>query len=185
MSRTILFSFLSFAIISTFVRAQTVIPGGPVTGTWNAEGSPYLIEGEICILDGQSLTIEPGVEVIFQGHYKLVVNGILEAIGTASDSIVFTAVDSSIGWHSIRFIDAADNNELCYCTIQYGQANAGTTDEKSGGGIFCSNSNPVISHCQIISNYASYCGGGIYCADNSNPVISDCLIAGNEADPAG
>jgi hypothetical protein len=57
-----------------------------------------------------------------------------------------------------------------------------------GGGIYCYGQGeeiaPTISHCIIIRNSASSCGGGIYCC-NSSPTISYCLIAGNLADWGG
>ena len=50
------------------------IPGGDVFGTWDASGSPYLIDGDITIPTGATLTIEPGVDVLFQSWYSLTVN---------------------------------------------------------------------------------------------------------------
>ena len=59
--------------------------------------------GDIYVNDGITLTIDPGIFVEFQGHYKLEVDGTLLAIGTASDMITFTAVDHNTGWNSIVF----------------------------------------------------------------------------------
>lgn len=157
--------------------AQTTIPGGNVSGTWEASGSPYLIEGEITIPSGDSLVIEPGVDVIFQGHYKFIVNGWLEAIGTEQDSILFTPANTSEGWHGLRFIGAPDSSHLFYCTIQYGHAMGGGAD-RYGGGIYCCNSNPAINHCIIQQNRAETYGGGIFC-DNCSPTIYHCTISGN------
>ena len=70
--RFLLFGFITLTIIS---NAQTVIPPGDVSGTWTLGGSPYEIQGEITIPDSSTLTIEPGVLVEFQGHYKLIVEG--------------------------------------------------------------------------------------------------------------
>ena len=71
--------------------AETHIPGGPVSGNWTLAGSPYLIEGEISIPSGTALLIDPGVEVIFQVHRKFIIEGQLTAVGTESDTILFTA----------------------------------------------------------------------------------------------
>ena len=94
MHRYVFILWICSLLPTTFAHSQTVIPGGSVSGTWTASGSPYLIEGEIVINNRQTLTIESGVEVIFQGHYKLIVNGWLQAIGAESDSILFTAADT-------------------------------------------------------------------------------------------
>ncbi len=66
----------------------TEIPAGDVSGTWTKAFSPYHINGEITIPNDSTLTIEPGVEVVFTGHYKFNVQGRLLAIGTETDTIV-------------------------------------------------------------------------------------------------
>jgi len=167
---------------TTFAHSQTVIPGGSVSGTWTASGSPYLIEGEIVINNRQTLTIESGVEVIFQGHYKLIVNGWLQAIGAESDSILFTAADTTVGWHGIRFIEAADTSHLSYCIIQYGRV-TGIWQDGYGGAIYMFISNPKIDHSTISRNTAEL-GGGIY-FDMSNPTFDHCLIVENSATSGG
>jgi len=164
----------------TNASAQTTIPGGNVSGTWEASGSPYLIEGEITIPSGDSLVIEPGVDVIFQGHYKFIVNGWLEAIGTEQDSILFTPANTSEGWHGIRFIDAPDSSHLLFCLIQYGHTIWISFPDACGGGIYCENSNPVIAHCTIKENESGAYGGGIYCIA-SHPTICENTISQNRA----
>ena len=64
---------------------QTFITAGDVSGTWTSANSPYKILGEITIPNNETLTIEPGVNVIFLGHYKFNVQGRVIAIGTLSD----------------------------------------------------------------------------------------------------
>jgi parallel beta-helix repeat protein len=186
------------------VSADTIIPGGEVFGTWTSSGSPYLVQGDITVSEDSTLTIEPGVEVNFQGFYSLTVNGLLEAVGTETDSIHFFPADINVSWWGIRFENAPDSSHLAYCTVSY----TGTIIFGYGG-IRCTNSNPVITHCRISNNngrtaaptYAggialnnsnaeiSWCnitnnfsqqyGGGINIY-NSNPVITGCNISGNE-----
>ena len=78
----------------------TNIEAGNVSGTWTKANSPYYINGEITIPNDSTLTIEPGVEVIFTGHYKFNVQGRLLAIGTETDTIVFTINDTT-GFHDL------------------------------------------------------------------------------------
>jgi hypothetical protein len=151
----------------------TFIPGGDVSGVWVASGSPYLILGEITVPAVDTLIIEPGVEVNFQGHYKLIVNGVLEAAGTETDSILFTAADTSEGWHGIRFVDASNNSYLSYSIIEHGHTSG------NGGGIYCYNSNLTISYCTITAN-EGYFGGGIFCS-GGHIMISYCYVTGNAA----
>jgi hypothetical protein len=108
--------------------AQTDIAGGSVSGLWAKANSPYRINGEITVPNGETLTIEPGVEVIFQGHYKFNVQGRLLAVGTVQDTITFTAQDTKTGWHGIRFLSTPgtnDTSKIIYCRLQYGKANTG------------------------------------------------------------
>jgi len=156
--------------------ADTIIPGGNVSGTWAAAGSPFLIMGEITVPSGQTLNIEPGVQVIFQGHYKLIVNGLLEAIGTEQDSILFTAANPTIGWWGIRFLGANDSSQVIYCHLSYGKASA---PDNGGGAVYCYNSSPEISNSAFISNLSGYRGGAICLENNSNSLISNNLISGN------
>lgn len=61
--------------IATPVAASTGAPGGDVSGTWTVSGLPYLINGDITVPAGQTLTIEPGVVVNFESAYDLTDNG--------------------------------------------------------------------------------------------------------------
>nr|MBC8385923.1 hypothetical protein [Candidatus Cloacimonadota bacterium] len=55
--------FISIILSSAILFAETIIQPGEVSGTWTFENSPYLIEGEITVPDGETLNIEPGVLV--------------------------------------------------------------------------------------------------------------------------
>jgi hypothetical protein len=123
------------------------------------------------------LNIEPAVEVNFQGIYSLTVNGLLEAVGTETDSIHFIPADTASFWRGIHFSDAPDSSHLVFCTISHvGQMFYDLC------GIICTNSNPVITHCRISDNTAkltvSNFAGGIT-LNNSNPEISWCNIINN------
>jgi len=123
--------FFQIALITLIVGAavsaalaQTYVSGA-VSGVWDSTGSPYYVTDSICVPSGDSLRIGPGVEVIFQGHYKFCVDSaaVLKAIGTAEDSIIFTAedtmlTDSTGGWDYIY--TRYDNQcEFRYCNFEY------------------------------------------------------------------
>ena len=63
---------------------------GEISGTWAQVNSPYFIVADVTVPDGETLTIEAGVEVVFDKDYTLKVNGSLTAIGTEEDSIHFS-----------------------------------------------------------------------------------------------
>ncbi len=167
---------------STIVFGQTVIPGGDVSGVWGAAGSPYLIEGDITVPSEEELAIEAGVEIIFQGYYKLTVNGVLEAVGTQSDSVLFTAADTVEGWKGIRFPSTPNSGYLSFCTIQFGRA-TGQEPDCHGGAIYCWGTILEISSCTIQKNSATN-GGGIYCFC-SYININSCTISENSAKTGG
>ncbi|HHE40793.1 MAG TPA: hypothetical protein ENL10_04755, partial [Candidatus Cloacimonetes bacterium] len=89
--------FIFLIVTSTSLFAQTQV-NGVQSGTWTVANSPYLVIGEIIVPTGQTLTIEAGIEINFQGHYKFTVHGNLQAIGTETDSIFFTTSIPAIGW---------------------------------------------------------------------------------------
>jgi len=188
--RYFLFGFITLTIIS---NAQTVIPPGDVSGNWAIGGSPYEIQGEITIPDGLTLTIEPGVLVEFQGHYKLNVEGRLLAVGAETDTITFTINDTTGfhdlnipdgGWHGIKFDNTSavnDSSKIIYCELEYGKAVGTGWPEKSGGAIYIDSFDKlVISNCLITNNKAGDSGGGIS-ASKSNLRIDNCSFTENKA----
>jgi hypothetical protein len=181
-------------IINISLFSQTTIPAGDVSGNWLFNGSPYLIEGEITVPNGETLVIDPGVIVEFQGHYKFNIHGQILAFGTEQDSIRFTVSDTTgfsnfyqpVGsWHGLRFYDTnsngQDSSKVIYCKLEYGKSTTGGSPGIYGGAILCENSsNILIKHCLISKNTASS-GGGICCYPNSSPRIEDVIIKGNIA----
>jgi hypothetical protein len=174
---------ISCLLIPFALKAQTYILPGDVQGTWDAPGSPYYIVGEIVLPEGDSLVIEPGVDVIFMWHDKFEVRGHLEAIGTETDSILFTASSPGTGWHGIRFFDDLSRSRLSYCTLTHGLASG--TSGGSGGALYTYDSNPIIDHCKIVDNFSYGNGGGIACQGSIGPTIRYCEIRDNEANAVG
>ncbi len=174
MKKISLLSLLGFLVPFNFF-SQTAIPGGYVNGTWTLAGSPYNIQGSIQIANGDSLIIEPGVNVVFQGYYKFLVNGKLKATGTVTDSVTFTAANTATGWKGIRFENTAATNDssiIKYCKLLYGKA-TGTAPNNYGGALYCYNFSKLGVRHSRISNGEAYYGGGIYC-ENSNIILRVC-----------
>lgn len=154
-------------VFAQFSHAQTYHSGN-VSGVWLSSGNPHVISNDVLVPAESLLTLEAGVQVKFDGHYKFSVRGTLHAVGTASDSIIFIwnrpGDESSRGW-GIRFDSSfSDTNILRYCRIEHGYAddplNSAPYDDM-GGGVFCFNANVIIENCHITHNSAST-GGGIY-----------------------
>jgi hypothetical protein len=183
--------------------AQTTVPGGDVSGTWELAGSPYIIDDNITIPNDSTLIIRPGVKVEFQGHYSLTVLGRLLAIGTATDSILFTISDTTGfsdpdttlgGWYGIRFIETPLNNDsskIVHCCLEYSKA-VGPVWHLYAGGAVCiiQFGKVLISNCLIRNNSAGSTsdqmpvGGGLY-LHKSDVTIRDNTFVNNRAHSGG
>jgi parallel beta-helix repeat protein len=133
-------------------------------GPWNPLGNPYIVVGDVTVPTGQTLTIEPGVVVKFDGVYSIYVSGILMAVGTAANRINFTsnkASPSTGDWQQIR-VDSPGRIEIKYCDLSY-----------SWSALYLwSTSNNNISHNRMISN-----GAGVYLDWASNNDIRNNTIS--------
>lgn len=182
---------LSYTLILINVcYSQTNINSGNVSGVWGKSKSPYHVFGNITITNGQTLTIEKGVKVEFQGHYQLNVQGRILAVGDKSDSVVFTCKDTTIRWGGIRFDDTPSTNDtskLSYCVVKYSLTLLNPPGSNSlnawGGGILIKTSKLLISNSTIWNNKA-YGGGGIFCSESS-PTIKNTKIINNYGEKNG
>lgn len=164
--------------------AQTDIPASDVSGTWDQEHSPYLVSGKITVPDDSTLIIEPGVEIVFTGHYMLNVQGRLLAVGTAEEPIKFRAQDIHTGWHGIRFHNTKTSNDstkIVYCDLRHGRALGAFPDDCGGAILSTGYGKFLVSNCVIDSNYANYVGGGIVLGYSASPVIRNNIISNNYA----
>jgi parallel beta-helix repeat protein/predicted outer membrane repeat protein len=177
-----------------WAAGPTHVAAGDIQGSWTENSSPYMIEGDVVVPAGQTLTIGPRVKVRFSGHYKFTVNDTLKAEAKDGDKVKFTKDDlnaiwftadlaaNPAGWAGLRFVNATDC-KLNYCIIEYGRA-AGEASASMGGGIYCENASPSIANCTIRNNMASGAGGGIAVV-GGKPSIANCSISGNSAGNQG
>ncbi len=184
-----------------FSNSQTFVLPGDVSGTWKLTGSPYLVQGDITVPGDSALVIEPGVSVVFQGHYALNVQGRLLALGTASDSIRFTVSDTTGfadpdtaqgGWYGIRLIDTPPTNDstiLAYCSLEYAKAVGPAYPSNTGGAVSIANFGKVrISNCRVahsVAGGASLPGGGGIGLTGAGLVLEGSVVAGNRSTGQG
>jgi predicted outer membrane repeat protein len=155
----------------TIFRSDTSIESGAVSGAWTLEGSPYLILGDIIVPQGQTLTIEPGVQVVFQNAFRFFVEGTLVAEGTSENPIRFTAAPNVSGWGGLRFFFASDDCVVSHCIFERGVAQPPEEPYDRGGAIYCESSNPLIADSLFDGNQAQERGGAIFCL-NAAPTIA-------------
>ncbi len=172
--------FIFLIVVSQLAFADTPIPGGPTSGNWVSTGSPYLIQGDIVVPAGATLTVDAGVSIIFEGHYSFTVNGELNINGTDGNLVIISASDQDTGWAGLRFDNSTANSIINYTAISYGKA-TGSSPEYRGGGIYVEAtdnltiSNSIITNCSAIGN-----GGGMFIID-SDITIDNCSILDNIA----
>ncbi|RPH94733.1 T9SS C-terminal target domain-containing protein [candidate division KSB1 bacterium] len=140
--------------------------------------------GDITIVAGDTLRIMPGTTLYFQWPFYFRIYGTLWAVGTQSDSIVFTRLDGN-GWRGLRFFNAASSgSRMDYCVVERGRGYGSNYWEIYGGGVFCENTSPHFTWCVFRNNFADADnghGGAVFCHSNSNPVFDHCTFIGNAA----
>lgn len=179
----------------------TLISGGDVSGTWTEAESPYLIEGDIRIPNGETLTIDAGTTIEFLGHYKMDVQGQIIATGSEAEPIRFW-VDDTLGfyddasttgvWGGIKFDSVDPSNatsSLEFCDFRFGK-HFNTLGSWTGGGAILINntdsvsvSNSTFRHNRTIRNQVSSVaiGGAIGITARSSPYILNCTFEYNYA----
>lgn len=176
--------FMFFLLMGMLAaQAQTIEVSGLQVGTWQAD--TVKIVGDVKVVD--SLSIAPGTTVLFEGFFQIAVgnNAHLTALGTESDSILFTIADTTGfhifnsgrgGWNGIR-LDRAGNSRFDYCRFQYGKA--ASDREQDGGALRILNCDGVeIGHSTLFCNFSREHGGALN-AIGSHVVMHDCEVSNN------
>ncbi len=120
--KLLLFVALSLCV-SIHAFSQNEVSGSMrYSTTWTKEMSPIHVTNNFTVYDTVTLTIEPDVEVIFQGNYKMNIDGNLVAEGTKTDSIIFTKSDTVDSWQGINIETADTDNDSSlfkYVKVEY------------------------------------------------------------------
>ena len=198
-------------LLVTPVAAATGVSGTITTTTWEKALSPYRVTDTITVPSGNVLTIEPGVDILFDADVQFVVQGKLYAVGTYADSIRFLK-GTAVNWRGIR-ITGGDTSTIAHMRISGGKARGSTRQDSCGGALFLSGkgtragmSNSVISgnsstawwpggggvmnsenaaltmtNCTVSSNSTSGYGGGVHSGNKAALTMTNCTVSGNKA----
>lgn len=196
MNKRILTAFITVFIFLSANGQTTVSDNSTIIGTWTTADSPYIIEGRAIVPNGQSLTIEPGVEIRLSsstssttswfdysaGNVGVIrVEGTLIADGTSADPILFTR-DNTGYWGTILIDDnASTNTSFTNCIIEYAKESRNVTGITSvvtfNGGLSIYNNAINFTNNEIRNNDID--GACIIGADNTL-VFTDNDIHDNE-----
>ena len=157
-------------VVSLFLLAHTGLVGqqnlsGSIRGVLSKSDSPYTIIADIIVDAGDTLWIDPGVELRFKQGTGLVIEGTVQAVGLEADSIRFTsAADTSRrgDWTGIFFRDNGGGT-LWNCVIGFA-ATAVTTGKGE-----------LLVKRSLISNN----NNGFDCLQQGEPIIEFCRIEKN------
>lgn len=105
---------------SVEVLATTLNLNDEISWPVLSNGVSYFITGDLAIQSGVSIAAGARLEVDNTARFVVSGDGYLNAIGTASDSIVITARDKVNGWEGIAVFNNLAGNQLDYVSISYG-----------------------------------------------------------------
>lgn len=171
--------------------STSVEVSGDVSGLWNVDTVKVI--GNITIREAESLVINPGVKVIFQGDFAFSVKGRLLAIGYPEQMIRFTRSDTTGfhndtipggGWYGIRYhvtSTSVDSSVFKYCHFEYGKAVSEDSLANYGGAICVRDFSKVeISNCQFFNNKCKDKGGAVY-LENADILLLNNHFSDNSA----
>jgi Secretion system C-terminal sorting domain/Right handed beta helix region len=165
--------FILFILLSAQLFAQYITPntgvnwnlddlvtnsGGTVTGTF----PNYAINNKVTVSEQDRVYIMPGTDVTFSGSASgFEVYGKFSAVGTAVDTIRFTASIADSTGGSFNGLYFRDTSVDTACIISYAKI------EYAYYGLRCLDASPTLSY-----SYLYKCRRGVNLTSSSNPVIS-------------
>ena len=130
---------LLILLLPFLLKSQTMEVSGIQDGLWNCD--TVLVIKDVIVPEDKSLTISEGTRVVFKDYFSITVNGSLKAFGSETDSIYFTARDTTGffnwkkgkgGWSGLVLQNAKDTVILDYCHFSFGKAVSSQQSAVSG-----------------------------------------------------
>jgi len=122
--------------------------------------------------------VAPGLYDLNNGEsFPINLRGHTAYIGQDPETTIIDGTDSP---NTVLYISGQKDLVLEGFTITGGSGVSSIMDTTFGGGIYCTNSSPIIRNCIIEDNERTTYGGGIYYA-KSGGELDNCILRGNEA----
>jgi len=106
---------LSLWWVGPIAQAATTISGNIISPNWTAANSPYIINENIEVSPGATLTIGPGTVVKFKKDKGITVRGTLKINGDSANLVVLTSAEATStrgDWAGITFTDESVDAEF-------------------------------------------------------------------------
>ncbi len=196
-------NYYLFSLISIFItihlNAQNFQFQGIINNDTTLQADTLEIIGDVIIDSNVTLTVLPGTFVHITGYYSIWSYGNINAIGTETDTIVFTHLNTYLhndtstiegGWHGIRFLprSSQDTSIFKYCEISNGKAVVPGSwwsyriPENQGGNIYGNYfGSMIISNCEILNGRVKSDGGGVFLENGEYVYIEKCSFNLNHA----
>jgi len=89
--------YLLLLVIVTLQRVENASIGGDITvdTTLTLNGSAYVVSKDLVVAENATLTIEPGVQLLFKAGVALQVKGSLQAKGNSNGRIAFSKIPTN------------------------------------------------------------------------------------------
>ncbi len=161
-----------------FISSTEVCGNISTNTTWSGN---VLVNCNITVNNGVTLTIQPGTKVLFTGKYHIDISGRILAQGNYNNKISFLPWNKTNGWGGITFNSTNatnDTSKIEYSIIKY--KNEISTYPYYYGAISINSFNKVVIRNNIITNNKSRYGGGLGVRYSSAVIVGN-LIANNEA----
>lgn len=111
-------TWLAILVSLSVCANATEICGPSISGTWTPTGNPYMITCDSTVPAGQTLTIQPGVEVWIFSNVTFTVNGLIQAVGTPSQRIKIGQIGTYWRYKVISVASSAGTHQFDYCDFQ-------------------------------------------------------------------
>ena len=142
---------------------------------WTKEASPYLVQADLLVEKGVTLTVEAGTIVYVlasaggkktthsTANTDIIVKGTLEVKGTAAEPVYFTPAKKGSSWGAICLWGDKGKSSLEFCWVAY-------------GGLFCENASPYLVSCGFTK-----CQFALMLTGNAHPRITKTRFIGNRS----
>jgi hypothetical protein len=106
-------------LVANYVSNSSCVLRGLISEnkTLTKDCSPYLVTSDVTVSSGVTLDIEEGVELKFSSKTSLYVHGDLQSLGTESNPIIFSGINSGEDWGSIILKNGSEKSKMEWTEI--------------------------------------------------------------------